>query len=86
MLPTVVTLVAIVVATIATEWRAPAWLEEAGTWISIGFLALPGICEQTGLPLAWRRGVPADMIEARLRADSAHRIKAVCVVQILRQF
>src|SRR5438105_3164920 len=44
------------------------------------FLALPGVCEQTGLPLAWRRGVAADMIEARLRADSVQRIKAVCVV------
>jgi nickel/cobalt transporter (NiCoT) family protein len=39
----VVTLVAVAVATIATEWRAPAWLEDAGTWISIGFLTLLGI-------------------------------------------
>jgi len=39
----VVTMVAIAVATIATEWRAPAWLEDAGTWISIGFLTLLGI-------------------------------------------
>ena len=44
------------------------------------FLALPGICEQTGLPLAWRRGVQADLIEARLRADAGHAIQAVCVV------
>jgi alanine-glyoxylate transaminase / serine-glyoxylate transaminase / serine-pyruvate transaminase len=28
----------------------------------------------------WRRGVEADMLEARLRADTQHRIKAVCVV------
>lgn len=39
----VVTTVAIVVATVATEWKAPEWLEETGTWISIGFLALLGI-------------------------------------------
>jgi high-affinity nickel-transport protein len=39
----VVTLVAVAVATVATEWRAPAWLEGAGTWISIGFLTLLGI-------------------------------------------
>src|ERR1700693_2311583 len=39
----VVTLAAVAVATIATEWRAPAWLEDAGAWISIGFLALLGI-------------------------------------------
>ncbi len=28
----------------------------------------------------WRRGVHADLIEARLRRDSAHHIRAVCVV------
>src|SRR5258705_5221578 len=39
----VVTAVAVAVATIATEWRAPAWLENAGTWISIGFLTLLGV-------------------------------------------
>jgi high-affinity nickel-transport protein len=39
----VVTAVAIAVATVATEWRAPAWLENAGTWISIGFLTLLGV-------------------------------------------
>jgi alanine-glyoxylate transaminase/serine-glyoxylate transaminase/serine-pyruvate transaminase len=44
------------------------------------FLSLPGTDEATGLPLAWRRGVQADLIEARLRADRGHEIKAVCVV------
>lgn len=43
------------------------------------FLALPGI-DETGLPRSWRHGVQADLIEERLRKDSAHRIKAVCVV------
>ena len=38
----VVTFVAIIVATVAVEWRAPAWLELTGTWISIAFLALLG--------------------------------------------
>jgi alanine-glyoxylate transaminase / serine-glyoxylate transaminase / serine-pyruvate transaminase len=28
----------------------------------------------------WRRGVQADLIEARLRRDAEHRIKAMCVV------
>ena len=28
----------------------------------------------------WRRGVQPDMIEARLRADTGHAVKAVCVV------
>lgn len=39
----VVTSVAVAVATLATEWRAPPWLEDAGTWISIAFLTLLGI-------------------------------------------
>jgi len=37
------------------------------------FLGLPGI-------EGWRRGVNAQMIEERLRADTGHEIKAVCVV------
>lgn len=39
----VVTLVAVAVATIATGWDAPAWLEKTGAWISIGFLTLLGV-------------------------------------------
>ncbi|MGH8830760.1 MAG: pyridoxal-phosphate-dependent aminotransferase family protein [Polaromonas sp.] len=42
------------------------------------FLALPGM--EHGVPVSWRRGVQADMIEARLKADSGHAIRAVCVV------
>lgn len=37
------------------------------------FIGLPGY-------EGWRRGVQADMIEARLKEDPEHRIKAVCVV------
>jgi alanine-glyoxylate transaminase/serine-glyoxylate transaminase/serine-pyruvate transaminase len=37
------------------------------------FLGLPGID-------GWRRGVQAGMVEERLRADTQHAIKAVCVV------
>lgn len=38
--------------------------------------------EVLGLPGTenWRRGVQADLVEKRLRADTQHRIKAVCVV------
>lgn len=42
------------------------------------FLAQPGTEE--GVPVSWRRGVQADLIEARLKADPQHQIKAVCVV------
>ena len=44
------------------------------------FLALPGTCAVTGLPLSWRHGVQAGLVEERLRADAGHQIKAVCVV------
>jgi alanine-glyoxylate transaminase/serine-glyoxylate transaminase/serine-pyruvate transaminase len=44
------------------------------------FLAVPGTDAATGLPNAWRRGVDAALIEQRLRADTQHQIKAVCVV------
>ena len=33
-----------------------------------------------GVPASWRRGVQADLIEERLKADKQHQIKAVCVV------
>jgi alanine-glyoxylate transaminase/serine-glyoxylate transaminase/serine-pyruvate transaminase len=48
--------------------------------IRTAVLSLPGTCAETGLPLAWRRGVQAGLIEERLRADAGHHIKAVCVV------
>ena len=44
------------------------------------FLALPGVDAATGLPWNWRRAVDAALIEARLRQDPGHLIKAVCVV------
>jgi nickel/cobalt transporter (NiCoT) family protein len=47
----VVTAVAVAVATVATQWRAPSWLEEAGTWISIVFLALLGFANALAV---WR--------------------------------
>ncbi|MDR3095976.1 MAG: aminotransferase class V-fold PLP-dependent enzyme [Paraburkholderia sp.] len=53
----------------ATLWKKMA--EKLG--LRPEFLGLPGI-------EGWRRGVQADLIEARLRQDSGHAIKAVCVV------
>jgi alanine-glyoxylate transaminase/serine-glyoxylate transaminase/serine-pyruvate transaminase len=53
----------------ATLWKKMA--ERLG--LKPEFLGLPGI-------EGWRRGVQADMIEARLRQDTGHVIKAVCVV------
>jgi alanine-glyoxylate transaminase/serine-glyoxylate transaminase/serine-pyruvate transaminase len=53
----------------ATLWKKMA--EALG--LKPEFIGLPGI-------EGWRRGVQADMIEARLRQDAGHAIKAVCVV------
>ncbi|GGC69324.1 pyridoxal-phosphate-dependent aminotransferase family protein [Undibacterium terreum] len=53
----------------ATLWKKMA--EALG--LKPEFLGLPGI-------EGWRRGVQADLIEERLRADKGHVIKAVCVV------
>jgi alanine-glyoxylate transaminase/serine-glyoxylate transaminase/serine-pyruvate transaminase len=53
----------------ATLWKKLA--ENLG--LKPEFIGLPGI-------EGWRRGVQPDMIEARLRADTGHAIKAVCVV------
>jgi alanine-glyoxylate transaminase / serine-glyoxylate transaminase / serine-pyruvate transaminase len=47
-------------------------------------MAFEGECNGDGaadaLAPGWRRGVDAEQIEARLRADAGHEIKAVCVV------
>ena len=44
------------------------------------FIGVPGTCAQTGVPNGWRRGIDAALIEARLREDRGHHLKAVCVV------
>ncbi|ROZ75661.1 alanine--glyoxylate aminotransferase family protein [Ramlibacter sp. WS9] len=43
-------------------------------------LTLTGKDDRLPDAAGWRRGVQADMIEARLKADTQHAIKAVCVV------
>ena len=53
----------------ATLWKKMA--DRLG--VNTEFIGLPGT-------EGWRRGVQADLIEARLRADTGHAIKAVCVV------
>ena len=48
--------------------------------LSTEFLAWQGDDECLPNAPSWRRGVQAEMIEERLKKDSGHRIKAVCVV------
>ena len=43
------------------------------------FIGAPGV-DAAGLPNSWRRGIDAGLIEQRLRADTGHKLKAVCVV------
>ena len=79
----VVTLVAVVVATVASEWKVPAWLEDLGTWISIAFLALLGAAN---LAAAWRTppgvavrvtGMRSRVLERLTRAEHPILIAAV---------
>src|SRR5258705_9044535 len=53
----VVTAIAVAVATVAAEWHAPAWLEDAGAWISIAFLTLLGVANLASV-LRAPRGAP----------------------------
>lgn len=53
----------------ATQWKKMA--ENLG--LKPEFLGLPGL-------EGWRRGVQAPLVEERLRQDTGHAIKAVCVV------
>jgi high-affinity nickel-transport protein len=79
----VVTLVAIVVATVAIEWRAPAWLEHTGTWISIAFLTLLGTANLAAVIRTPRdevvraAGVRSRLFERLTRAEHPVLIAAV---------
>jgi alanine-glyoxylate transaminase / serine-glyoxylate transaminase / serine-pyruvate transaminase len=48
--------------------------------VQVELLTHPGSDPVLPQAAGWRRGVQADQIESRLRADAQHRIKAVCVV------
>jgi high-affinity nickel-transport protein len=62
-----VTLIGIVVALLAAEWQAPAWLEQTGLAVSIGFLIVLGIANlvsfsRSGRPVGLRSGWWADRL------------------------
>jgi high-affinity nickel-transport protein len=63
----VVTSVALAVATVATEWKAPGWAQAAGAWISIGFLALLGAANLAAV-VRTPRGEVARPVGLRSRA------------------
>ncbi|MBC8024210.1 MAG: nickel transporter, partial [Burkholderiales bacterium] len=79
----VVTLVAIAVATMATRWHAPQWLENAGTWISIGFLTLLGAANLAAVARTPRgevvraAGIRSRLFERLTRAEHPVLIAAV---------
>ena len=60
----------------ASLWRAMA--EHLGFQAEV--LTDEGVCPRTGVPAGWRRPVSAERIHERLRHDTQHLIKAVCVV------
>ena len=66
---------------VETGHFAALWAKMAGKLgLQTEVLAWQGADDQLpGVP-NWRRGVSADLVEQRLKADSEHRIKAVCVV------
>jgi len=56
-----VTLIGILVALLAAEWQAPAWLEQTGAAVSIGFLMVLGVANlvafsRAGRPVGLRGG------------------------------
>ena len=60
---------------------ASLWVKMAARLgLSTEFLAYEGTDDHLPHAPGWRHAVQADMIETRLRADTSHRIKAVCVV------
>ena len=60
---------------------AALWAKLAGRLgLKTEVLAYAGADEHLPGAASWRRGVQAELIEQRLRQDSAHSIKAVCVV------
>jgi nickel/cobalt transporter (NiCoT) family protein len=79
----VVTIVAIAVATVAAEWKAPAWLEDTGTWISIAFLALLGVANLAAVlrtprgEMVRATGVRGKVFERFTRVDHPMLIAAV---------
>ncbi|HLX21951.1 MAG TPA: nickel transporter [Usitatibacter sp.] len=67
----VVTLVAIAVATVASRWVVPGWLEDTGTWISIAFLVLLG---GANLAAAWRTPIGQHVHPVGLRSRLFERL------------
>jgi alanine-glyoxylate transaminase/serine-glyoxylate transaminase/serine-pyruvate transaminase len=60
----------------ASLWNAMATRLRLNT----EFLSWQGADEHLPNAAGWRRGVQADLIEERLRKDTGHQIRAVCVV------
>jgi nickel/cobalt transporter (NiCoT) family protein len=79
----VVTSVAILVATVATEWHPPQWLEHAGAWTSIAFLALLGVANLSAVARTPRgevvkaAGVRGRLFERLTRAEHPALVAAV---------
>jgi len=79
----VVTTVAIAVATVATGWKAPQWLENTGTWISIAFLTLLGIANLAAVVRTPRgeivraAGIRSRLFERLTRAEHPVLVAAV---------
>ncbi|MBI3095123.1 MAG: nickel transporter [Rhodocyclales bacterium] len=69
----VVMLIALGVGLASSAWQVPAWMEDFGTWISIGFLTLLGCLNLRAVLTA-----PADAMVAAvgIKAGLLHRLQA----------
>jgi len=57
----VVLVVSLAVATVASNWRVPDWLESFGAWLSIGFLLLLGLANLSAVA----RAQPHEVVRLR---------------------
>ena len=69
----IVMLIALAVGVASSAWEVPGWMEDLGTWISIGFLTLLGILNLRAVLIA-----PADQMVATigLKAGLLRRLQA----------
>ena len=55
----VVLFIALLVSTLATQWKVPAWMEVFGTWVSIAFLLTLGVANLNAV----LRAAPAQLVQ-----------------------
>ncbi len=79
----VVTLIALLVATVAQNWAAPAWLQHFGTWVSMAFLVtLGGVNLQSAIRAPAGTVVPVGGLRTRLLGPLAQASHPVVIAAV----